>query len=215
MNKGIMIDYQGKQLRATVCEQQIWFSSLDIQSIIDIRGVCLHPEEVADINVDGCLLQMINEFGVYRLSSNDEVFRKWFVCDAILRLRKYGCYKLSIAEEKEKLINEIIKLKNGVGTDGKLKYLSLDKLKAEKSRIEKTFEQQHKEKEMNQMRMEAQKDFPFSYKDLEEDYDVNLAIKNLSWAKANLDEYMVCIGDNEFWFNNKFVQYIKDGDYAW
>ena len=53
------------------------------------------------------------------------------------------------------------------------------------------------------------------YEDLEEEYDMSLAIGNLKWSKANLDEYMSCVVGNEYWFNDKFVSYLKDGDYAW
>ena len=210
MSKGITIEYQRKQIRATICEQQIWFSCLDIQEIIDIGSMVLYPEETAEINVDGCVLQMINEFGVYRLSSTE--FRKWLIGDAIIRLRKYGCYKLSVAEEKERIISELSE--KGVDVK-KLKHYSLDKLRAYKIRTEKEFERQEREREISSKRIEAINDFPFSQKDLENEFDIGLAIKDLRWNKENLDEYMVRIRDDEWRFNGRFVRYIKNGNYEW
>ena len=89
MNKGIELFYKEKKIIATVWEQQIWFSMLDLEKFIDIDNAL--PDEKASINVDGNLLKMISEFGVYRLVCLGE-FREWFIGDAILRIRKYGCY---------------------------------------------------------------------------------------------------------------------------
>ena len=220
MIKGIKIDYKGKELTAAIYEQQIWFSYTDVQKIIDIDSVGLYLEESASLNIDGETVQTISEFGLYRLSSffySDEAkyFRKWLVCDAIYRLRKYGCYKLSIAEQKEKLIKEIIELKGSDVESEKMKYFSLDKLKLEKALLDRASEREKIEKETASKRRETIKDFPFSLTDLEDVYDVNLAITNLHWCKKNLDEYMICIGNDECWANEKFVQYLKDGDYKW
>lgn len=215
-----MVNYQDKEITTTIYEQQIWFSYIDVQKIIDIDSIGLYLEESANLNIDGKFVQMISEFCVYRLSTlifSDEAryFRKWLVGDAIYRLRKYGCYKLSIAEQKEKIINKIIELKgNDLETD-KFKFFSLDKLKLEISLLEKKFEKQKEEKDAICKRMEIKKDFPFAGNELEEDYDINLAVTNLNWCKANLDEYMVCLSNDECWFNEKFVQYLNDGDYKW
>jgi prophage antirepressor-like protein len=220
MIKGVKITYKEKELTVAIYEQQIWFSCSDIQEIIEIDFFGLYYEETADLNIDGNVMQMISEFGAYRLlcSANNETakkFRKWLIGDAIYRLRKYGCYKLSIAEQKEKLINEIVGLKGNHSEVDKFKFFTLGKLKFEKALLEKMAEQQKKEKEQFEKRKEIIKDFPFSSSELEDDYDINLAITNLSWAKENLDEYMVSMSNNECWFNHKFVQYLKDGDYGW
>ena len=220
MVKGIVVDYQGKQITATIYEQQIWFSMAELKKIIDMESVCSYFDESARMNVDGKQMEMVNEFGLYRLlclmtSDKAKDFRKWLIGDAIIRLRKYGCYKLSIAEQKKKIINEIVQLNGEHLEVEKLKYLSLDKLKLEKSRLEKTFERQKREKETVEKRGKVKKDFPFSHKELEENYDVNLAIKNLSWSKENLDEYMVCINNSEWWFSKKFIEYLENGDYKW
>lgn len=220
MAKGIMVNYQDKEITTAIYEQQIWFSYIDVQKIIDIDSIGLYPEESANLNIDGKYMQMISEFCVYRLSAliySDEAqyFRKWLVGDVIYRLRKYGCYKLSIAEQKEKIINEIIELGGNGSEIEKMKYFSLDKLKLEKSLLEKMRETHKKEKDIMSKRTAIKKDFPFFCDDLEEEYDIHLAITNLIYCKANLDEYRVCLSDNECWFNEKFVEYLKNGGYKW
>lgn len=220
MIKGIKIDYKGKELTVAIYEQQIWFSILDVQDFIDIGLNILHLEESANLNINGNFTQMISEFGLYRLlclTNNDVAknFRKWLINDAIYRLRKYGCYKLSIAEQKEKLINEIVELKGNNSETDKLKFFSLDKLKLEKALLEKTVDQVEKERETVKKRREIKGDFPYARVDFEDDYDISMAVKNLIWCKENLDEYMVWINDNECFLSEKFIQYLKDGDYRW
>lgn len=219
MAKGIIIDYLDKQITTTIYEQQIWFSYLDIQKIMDIETFGLYPDEIANLNVDDDFIKMINEFCVYRLlcltnTQETKDFRKWLVCNAIIRLRKYGYYKLSVAEQKEKIIREIIELKgNDIDAD-KLKFFSLDKLKLEKSLLEKMVKQKEYEKEIAQKRREISKDFPYARADFEDIYDIDLAVTNLSWCNTDLEKYMMWIG-NECYLNEKFIQYLEDNEYKW
>ena len=219
MTKGIMVNYQEKEITTTIYEQQIWFSYLDIQKIIDIESFILYPEETANLNVDGNFIKMINEFCVYRLlcltnTQEAKDFRKWLVCNAIIRLRKYGYYKLSVAEQKEKIIKEIIELKGNDFKSDKLKFFSLDKLKLEKALIEKTVEEVEKEKEIAQKRREITKDFPYVRADFEDVYDIDLAVTNLRYCNRDLEEYMIWIG-NECYLNEKFIEHLEDNDYKW
>ena len=219
MGKGIMVNYQGKEIAATICEQQIWFSYSDISKIIDIETFELYPDESANINVEDNFVKMINEFCVYRLlclTNTQEArnFRKWLVCNAIIRLRKYGYYKLSVAEQKEQLMSEIIELKGNDLDADKLKYFSLDKLKLEKSLLEKTILRFEKEKETKRKIREISKDFPYAKEDFEAVYDIDLAVTNLRWCNKDLGEYMIWIG-NECYLNKKFIQYLEDNDYKW
>ena len=220
MAKGIVVNYQGNKITTTIYEQQIWFLYEDVEKIIDTEGFTLYFEESAKINVDDKLLSMINEFGVYRLlcslnTNEAKDFRKWLIYDAIYRLRKYGYYKLSILEQKEKIIGEIIELRGNDSDADKLKFFSLDKLKLEKALLLNELERNKKEKEIAKKRTEVTKDFPYARTDFENDYDISMAVKNLSWCKENLDEYMVWINDNECYLSEKFIQYLKDGDYQW
>ena len=219
MVKGIKIDYKDKELTAAIYEQQIWFSYLDIQKIIDIETFGLYFDEIANLNVDDDFIKMINEFGVYRLlcltnTQEAKDFRKWLVCNAIIRLRKYGYYKLSVAEQKEKIIGEIIELRGNDLESDKLKFFSLDKLKLEKSLLEKMVEQKEEEKENAQKRREIAKDFPYARTDLEDIYDIDLAITNLRYCNRDLEEYMIWIG-NECYLNEKFIRHLEDNDYKW
>ena len=219
MAKGIMVNYQDKEITTTIYEQQIWFSYLDIQKIIDIESFVLYPDEIANLNVDDDFIKMINEFCVYRLlcltnTQESEDFRKWLVCNAIIRLRKYGYYKLSVAEQKEKIISEIVKLRGNDSDADKLKYFSLDKLKLEKSLLKKMVEQVEKEKEIAKKRQEITKDFPYARADFEDIYDIDLAVTNLRWCDKDLEEYMIWIG-NECYLNKKFIQHLEDNDYKW
>ena len=219
MTKGIMVNYQEKEITTTIYEQQIWFSYLDIQKIIDIESFILYPDETANLNVDGNFIKMINEFCVYRLlcltnTQEAKDFRKWLVCNAIIRLRKYGYYKLSVAEQKEKIIKEIIELKGNDFKSDKLKFFSLDKLKLEKALIEKTVEEVKKEKEIAQKRREITKDFPYVRADFEDVYDIDLAVTNLRYCNRDLEEYMIWIG-NECYLNEKFIEHLEDNDYKW
>ena len=219
--KGIKIPYQGKEIVATIWEQQIWFSVSDIVKIAGVNFDVTYSDEKAIIDVDGTALETINEFGLYRVLSSlgASDFRKWLISDAIVRLRKYGCYKLSITEEKEKLISEIeellVELNQGVYIVEKMKFYSLDKLKTEKKVLEMRKDRKDREKEKEEKRRRAKKDYQYTCFDLEGKYDINLAISNLEWNNENLDDYMMCIGDGEYLFNDKFVEYLENGEYRW
>ena len=220
-SKEIKIPYCCKEIVATIWEQQIWFSILDIAEIVGVQFDVIYFDEKATIDINGNILEMVNEFGLYRLlSANGESdFRKWLIGDAIIRLRKYGCYKLSIAEEKEKVIGEIrelrITLNQGISDVEKMKFYSLDKLKTEKKALEIKKDRKEREREEEEKRRCARREYPYIGCDLENEYDVHLAITNLRWNKENLDDYMVCTGDGEYFFNDKFVEYLKNGEYEW
>ena len=214
MNKGIEFSYKEKQITATVWEQQIWLSLSDIENIFDCSTAL--PDEKTSINVDGRLLKMISEFGVYRLSTSIDSeaakkFREWFVGDAILRIRKYGCYKLSIAEEKEQIIKEIDEL-GGLSIE-KLKYSTLDRLKLERAKLIAQMAAKEKEKAAFEKRAENRKEFPYSCYDLENKYDLNRAMDDIERGHKDTSEYWVHIDGSEYLFSEKFFEYIDDFNY--
>lgn len=222
--------YGNDEVRTTTISKEIWWSVVDVCRVIGVKNSRnvykkLDEDERDTVHFLDSVgrrkeIQMCNEFGLYHIlltshSEKAKSFRRWVTHDVLPRIRKYGYYKLTVAEQKQNVLNGIMDTLGETVLDKKYYKMSLSDLERESEFLKK---QKETEKEHEKIKEK----YPYTYGDI-----IAASNSQLRWLrdimitrKVEKQKKYCCVlpsGDRYFSeeFKNKIQRYMSDPCEKW
>lgn len=162
---------------------------------------------------------IISEPGLYKimLTSRTEkakAFTRWVTHDVLPRIRKYGFYKLTIAEQKTNALNGIMKTLGTTALDKKYYKMTLSDLKREDKFLKN-------EKSAKEEYEKVKEKYPYT------EGDIRAAVNYYKWFDSIMiafdikkkKEYCYTLANGECLFSESFEKkarrYVSDPSYEW
>lgn len=230
MNESVSSVFYGNQeMRTTVIDNQMWWAVIDVCNIIEIKNSRKIYQRLDEDEKDVVTLtdsvgrkqeiQMVNEFGLYHIlltarTEKAKPFRRWVTHDVLPRIRKYGFYKLTIAEQKTNALNSIKDILGVTALDKKYYKMTLSDLKREDKFLKN-------EKSAKEEYEKVKEKYPYT------EGDIRAAVNYYKWFDTIMimfdikkkKEYCYVLANGDCLFTEKFQEkarrYVSDPSYEW
>jgi len=233
MSKEALVFYGDNEMRTAMIDKQIWWVLADVCKVIGVknnRDVAkkLDDDEKADVDLiytssSGAAQKrkylMINEPGLYHVlltsrSEKAKKFQRWVTHDVLPRIRKYGYYKLAIAEQKTNALNGIMNTLGVTALEKKYYKMALPELKREVENLKN-------EKAQKEEFEKVKEKYPYTYGDI---FSVVRYYKFMEQfiyyhGVTKNKKYCYVCADGTLLFSELFKErakkYVSDSSYEW
>ena len=213
---GIPKNYMARKLK-TLDEDEKMVA--EISKNKDSSVITLMTERVKRVQGSRNTIYLISEPGFYKIALTSQTerakeFTRWVTHEVLPRIRKYGYYKLTVAEEKANAINSIMETLGVTALEKKYYKMTLPELKNESETLKtkKAFEEEF---------LKMKEKYPYTIG------DINGAVHYYKWLQTLMTyhdmtknpKYCYTCADGTVLFSELFreriVKYVSDPYYEW